>query len=57
MKPVMAPRKTNGADAGINIAVAMAVVAMRIRSIPVFSAVPSMVIMLESWSSHQGASE
>ena len=48
MKPLIAPIRARNPVSGMNMAVPIAVVAMMIRSIPVFSVVPSIVIMLES---------
>ena len=56
MNPPIEPKKIKGIDSGIENAVARAVVAVMRRRNPVFSATPSIVIMLDSYPSHQGAS-
>ena len=56
IKPPNAPSKISGALSGIEKAVTSAVVAVIRRRSPVFSATPSIVIMLDSYPSHQGAS-
>ena len=48
MKPPRAPTRIRGKESGIENAVASAVVAVIRSRIPVFSAVPSMVIRLDS---------
>ena len=47
IKPPRAPKKINGADSGIENAVARAVVAVMMSRRPVFSATPSIVIMFD----------
>ena len=56
IKPPNAPTKISGPLSGIEKAVNSAVVAVIRRRSPVFSATPSIVIMLDSYPSHQGAS-
>ena len=56
MNPPIAPIMMRGALSGIEKAVIIAVVAVIRSRSPVFSATPSIVIMLDSYPSHHGAS-
>ena len=48
MNPAIKPKKDRAPASGMNIAVPIAVVAIIIRSMPVFSVVPSIDIIVDS---------